>query len=197
MRRPTFRIQQYNNAAGVPAKLNNDSPYAALNANIVKLVNTHTRENLLDLHGSANLGQYTRDKTQLNKRKGQTQGTSLEFLFGCNFCPQTGSWVSHRGPRKRWLGEEWTRLLARLTLPQKNNRIVWAAGDLKGGISSRWPWIMACGGYESARVCGMRTGYSGHTLPPLPDNADVAGDYNRRARVLNSERSLLSSRKPR
>lgn len=156
MRRPTFRIQKHNNAAGVPAKLNNNSLYAALNANIVKVVNTHTRENLLDLQGSANLWQNTKNNTQLNKRKGGTQGTSLEFLFGCNFCPQTGSWVSHRGLGKRWLGEEWTRLLARLTLtlPQKNKRIVWAAGDLKGGISSRWPGIMFVEGMKVTEFAG-------------------------------------------
>lgn len=86
MRRPTFSIHIYNNAAGVPAKLTNNSPYAALNANIVKLVNTHTRENLLDLQGSANLGQNTRKQDTTKQTKGaNTRNFSGISILGVTF----------------------------------------------------------------------------------------------------------------
>lgn len=87
----TFKIQKHNNITGVSAKQKNNSLYAALKANIVKVVNTPHARNLLDLQGSANCGGETPETRKTKQTKRVTQGPSLEFVFGCNFCPQTGS----------------------------------------------------------------------------------------------------------
>lgn len=44
-----INIQKHNNRTGVSAKLKNNSLYAALKANIVKVVNTPHARDLLDL----------------------------------------------------------------------------------------------------------------------------------------------------